>query len=87
MSSSGLSDLSLSPSTDEDIRPASVSKGRLEHYFKQGPSATPTSPPAKKKRAPSPPHEYVLADNEHIPVSDNASSSLQLYMARVDLEK
>jgi len=68
MSSSDLSDLSSSLSTDGDIAPPPVSKGKLEHYFKHGPSATPTSPPAKKKRPPSPPHEYVLADNENIPV-------------------
>lgn len=70
MSSSDLSDLSSSLSSDEDIVEP-ISKGTLEHYFKgkNGSSATPTSPPAKKKRPPSPPHEYVLADNPDIAVS------------------
>jgi hypothetical protein len=35
----------------------------LNKYFKPAPKATTPEPP---KRAPSPPHEYVLADNEAI---------------------
>lgn len=69
MSSSDLSDISSSLSSDEGIVSVPIAKGKLDHYFKQGLSATPTSPPAKKKRPPSPPHEYVLADNQDIAVS------------------
>ena len=69
MSSSDLSDLSSSLSNGEDIAVPPASKGKLEHYFKQGANTISTSPPAKKKRPPSPPYEYVLADNENIPVS------------------
>ena len=70
MSSSDLSDISSSLSSDEGIASVPIPKGKLDHYFKQGISATtPTSPPAKKKRPPSPPHEYVLADNPDIAVS------------------
>lgn len=69
MSSSDLSDISSSLTSDEGIASVPVPKGKLDHYFKQGLGATPTSPPAKKKRPPSPPHEYVLADNSDIAVS------------------
>lgn len=69
MSSSDLSDISSSLSSDEGIESVPIPKGKLDHYFKQGSSATPTSTPAKKKRPPSPPHEYVLADNPDIAVS------------------
>ena len=69
MSSSDLSDISSSLSSAEGLASVPISKGKLDHYFKQGLSATPTSPPAKKKRPPSPPHEYVLADNPDIAVS------------------
>ena len=70
MSSSDLSDLSSSLSSDEDIA-APTPKGTLEHYFsgQVGPDATVTSTSLKKKRPPSPPHEYVLADNPDIAVS------------------
>lgn len=67
MSSSGLTDLSSSLSSDDSIAP--ISKGKLENYFTHGSDATPTSPPAKKKRPSSPPHEYVLADNPDVGVS------------------
>lgn len=66
MSSSDLSEISSSLSSDEGIASVPIPKGKLDHYFKQGLSATPTSPPAKKKRPPSPSHEYVLADNPNI---------------------
>lgn len=69
MSSSELSDLTSTISTDDDIEPAPVSKGKLEHYFKNGSSATQKTPQVKRRRAPSPPHEYVLADNPDIAVS------------------
>lgn len=68
MSSSDLSDISSSLSSDEGIASVPISKGKLDNYFKQGLGATPTAPPSKKKRPPSPPHEYVLADNPDIAV-------------------
>ena len=66
MSSSDLSELSSSPLSEDDL-PESIPKGKLEHYFKQGLSALP--PKVRKKRPPSPPHEFVLADNPDIAVS------------------
>lgn len=51
---------------DDDEVPDTISKGKLEHYFKVGSAALP--PKVKRKRAPSPPHEYVLADNPDIAV-------------------
>lgn len=67
MSSSGLSDLSSPLSSDEDIG-STPSKGKtLDDYFKDALSTKP-APPPKKKRQPSPPHEYVLADNPDIAV-------------------
>lgn len=36
----------------------------LDRYFKPAPKSEPT--PEPPKRAPSPPHEYILADNEAI---------------------
>ena len=77
MSSSDLSELSSSLSSQEDITPVSVSRGKLEHYFKHGSSVAPKSPPVKKKRPPSPPHEYVLADNPDIAVSSIGSVLIQ----------
>ena len=70
MSTSGLSDLSSPLSTDDERASAPIRPGSLDAYFKQNASAAKhDSPPAKKKRAPSPPHEYVLADNADIAVS------------------
>lgn len=70
MSSSDLSELSSSLSSDEGIT-ESIPKGTLDHYFKgkDGSGASHASPPSKKKRPPSPPHEDVLADNPDIAVS------------------
>ena len=70
MSSSDLSDLSSPLSTDDDLSLPSIPSNNLDHYFKNA-SGHPAqaSPPAKKKRPPSPPHEYVLADNPDIAVS------------------
>ena len=67
MSSSDLSDLSSSLSTDEDITEP-FRKGTLDHFLKKNDRNGPASPP-RRKRAPSPPHEYVLADNPDIAVS------------------
>ena len=83
MSSSDLSELSSSLSSQEDVTPVSVSRGKLEHYFKHGSSAAPKSPPVKKKRPPSPPHEYVLADNPDIAVSAIGSVLIQPCIARL----
>lgn len=66
MSSSELSELSSSPLTDDDELERKIPKGKLDYYFNVGASALP--PKLKKKRAPSPPHEYVLADNPDIAV-------------------
>ncbi len=72
MSSSELSELSSSPLTDDDELERKIPKGKLDYYFKVGASALP--PKLKKKRPPSPPHEYVLADNPDIAVSIKANS-------------
>ena len=70
MSSSGLSDLSSPLSSDEELASAPIRPGSLDAYFKhRGSDTKQTSPPAKKKREPSPPHDYVLADNADIGVS------------------
>ena len=74
MSSSDLSDLSSPLSTDQDVGPTPPKSKNLDHYFKNA-HATKPSPPPKKKRLPSPPHEYVLADNPDIAVSAKANSS------------
>ena len=70
MSSSELSELSsvLSSEDENILEPTQV--GVLENYFKKGAGrAIRISPPAKKQRPASPPHEYVLADNPDIAVS------------------
>lgn len=69
MSSSGLSEISSPLSSDDDVASEALPKGKLEHYFKHGSSATQRSPSVKRKRPASPPHEYVLADNPDIAVS------------------
>lgn len=76
MSSSDLSELSSPLSTDEEID-APISRSTLDFYLKgkNGTSAASSSPPARKKRSPSPPHEYVLADNPDIAVSAMISFS------------
>ena len=68
MSTSGLSDLSSPLSTDDELASAPIRPGSLDAYLKHS-AAKQGSPPAKKKRAPSPPHEYVLADNADVAVS------------------
>ena len=68
MSSSGLSSLSSAESieTDDEILSSTVRTGNLDRYFKSAKASA--SPPPKRKRTPSPPHEYVLADNADIAV-------------------
>ncbi|EEQ87121.1 uncharacterized protein BDCG_02241 [Blastomyces dermatitidis ER-3] len=66
MSDSDSSSLSSPPSTDDETIAASVNRSMgLGKYFKPQTPAKPASPPPPK-RAPSPPHEYVLADNPDI---------------------
>ena len=69
MDDSDLSSLSSAQSieTDDEILRASRPAGTLDRYFKQKPNSV--SPPTKRKRPASPPHEYVLADNPDIAVS------------------
>ena len=69
MSTSGLSDLSSPLSTDDELASAPIRPGSLNAYFKNAGAAKQEPPPARRKRAPSPPHEYVLADNAEIAVS------------------
>ncbi|MCJ1381023.1 hypothetical protein MMC17_004132 [Xylographa soralifera] len=69
MSESDISSLSSAPSIDSDdeliANPAR--SGTLDKYFKNGACNTAAaSPPPKRKRPVSPPHEYVLADNPDI---------------------
>lgn len=68
MSSSDLSELTSNISTDDEVLQPPVNKGKLDHYFKHGSNVTQTPPTLKKKRPPSPPHQYVLADNPDIAV-------------------
>ena len=69
MSSSELSELTERSSSDseEEIQPKK--KGTLDYHFNKT-SKTAQPPKLKKKRPPSPPHEYVLADREEVAVSD-----------------
>ncbi|KAL8782526.1 MAG: hypothetical protein Q9213_005291 [Squamulea squamosa] len=65
MSSSELSEISSSLSSDQDVGSTPPKSKNLDHYFKNAHAPKP-SPPPKKKRPPSPPHESVLADNPDI---------------------
>lgn len=69
MSSSDLSSLSSLPPTDDEAVEKSINRAvGLERYFKPHTAKEP-SPDAPAPREKSPPHEYVLADNEIIAVS------------------
>jgi len=73
MSSDDSSELSSAPSDDEIDLQLTKKDGILKFFPKAPPpsSAAPkveASPP-RQKREPSPPHEYVLADNPDIAVS------------------
>jgi hypothetical protein len=63
MSSSDTSSLSSAPPTDDESISGVTyaTNAKITNYFKEE-----TPPPPK--RAPSPPHEYVLADNPDIAV-------------------
>lgn len=62
-SDSELSSLSSAPPTDDEAAMAIDKPVGIAKYFKK---ESETPPP---KREPSPPHEYVLADNPSIAVS------------------
>ena len=66
MAESDSSALSSAPtSDDEEMAQTMTSKPTgLNRYFKPAPK--PEATPEPPKRAPSPPHEYTLADNEAI---------------------
>jgi hypothetical protein len=76
-SSDDSSDLSSVPSDDESLQ-LTKKDGILKFFSKTPkPAAAPkveASPP-RPKREPSPPHEYVLADNPDIAVSSKPLSS------------
>ncbi|KAI5300942.1 hypothetical protein KEM55_003772 [Ascosphaera atra] len=70
---SSLSSLSSAPPTDDEAVAAEAQRSiGIERYFKRAPAnAEPKAKtPPPPKRAPSPPHEYVLADNPDIAVSN-----------------
>ena len=68
MSSSDLSDVSSSlSSVADDLETEPRPTKNIHHYFTHIPVAK-VSPPPRKKRALSPPHEYTLADNPDIAV-------------------
>lgn len=73
MSSSELSDLSSALSSEGENALESAEGGNISQFIKKGVSTT--SPPAKKKRPASPPHEYELADNPEIAVSPKMIST------------
>ncbi|KAI6785752.1 uncharacterized protein J7T54_006091 [Emericellopsis cladophorae] len=68
---SSLSSLSPAPSDDEidipeDIDKSTSKKGILGYFSKVSEQAPKEPSPPPRKRSPSPPHEYVLADNPDI---------------------
>ncbi|KAG9254911.1 uncharacterized protein F5Z01DRAFT_59379 [Emericellopsis atlantica] len=68
---SSLSSLSPAPSDDEieipeDVDKATSKKGILGYFSKVSEQAPKEPSPPPRKRSPSPPHEYVLADNPDI---------------------
>lgn len=71
---SSLSSLSPAPSEDElevptDVEVKAGKKGGILNYFSKVSDLPPKEPsPPPRKRSPSPPHEYVLADNPDIAV-------------------
>ncbi|KIX10533.1 uncharacterized protein Z518_01616 [Rhinocladiella mackenziei CBS 650.93] len=65
MADSDSSSLSSAPSTDDEEMVRKMTKPMgLDRYFKPAPK--PEATPEPPKRAPSPPHEYTLADNDAI---------------------
>lgn len=72
---SSLSSLSSVPSEEEPDVQLRKEKGGILKFFHKVPKGSNSAtgraspPPPKRERAPSPPHEYVLADNQDIAVS------------------
>ena len=82
MSQSDSSALSSPPSTDDETIAKAVDNSvGLKKWFKPAPKVVvqkaPSSPPLPK-RAASPRHEYVLADNEDIAVSPYSLQAIRL---------
>jgi hypothetical protein len=73
MSSDDSSELSSVPSEDETDLQLTKTDGILKFFTKtpapKSPAPKVEASPPRPKRAPSPPHEYVLADNSDIAVS------------------
>lgn len=70
MSTSDLSDLSSPLSSEDDNVINSIrGGGKIDHYMRKSSGVEPAASPVKRKRPPTPPHEYVLADNPDIAVS------------------
>lgn len=65
-SGSDLSELSDVETAKLEKKILSKSKGSLDAWLQGSDGAS--SPPPKRKRAPSPPHDYVMADNPDIAV-------------------
>ncbi|KAF7546637.1 hypothetical protein G7046_g9245 [Stylonectria norvegica] len=68
---SSLSSLSPAPSDDElddarDLEPSMPKSGILKFFSKRSEQSPKEPSPPPRKRSPSPPHEYVLADNPDI---------------------
>ncbi|KAK6950211.1 hypothetical protein Daesc_008537 [Daldinia eschscholtzii] len=68
---SSVSSLSSAPSEDDSEIEVKREKGILKFFHKLPPGTKPAEPkkeptPPPRKRSPSPPHEYVLADNPDI---------------------
>lgn len=79
---SSLSSLSPAPSDDENDVELKNDKGILKFFHKLPKGTKPAQPskeasPPPRKRSPSPPHDYVLADNPAIAVRDSAIGALK----------
>jgi hypothetical protein len=81
MSDGDSSDLSSAPSDGELERQLNEKGGILKFLTKKKPPAREASPP-RPPREPSPPHEYVLADNPDIAVSVCAYSRVRRAFTR-----
>lgn len=79
MTSSELSELSSALSSGDENAVEPIQAGILDYYLKKGVrQGIRVSPPAKKQRLASPPHEYELADNPDIAVSLVGLQSLMM---------
>jgi hypothetical protein len=72
MNDSDSSSLSSAPPTDDEAEKTITARLNkptgINRYFKPASKDNPPHSPPAPKRAPSPPHEYVLADNPNIAV-------------------